>query len=124
MDPIEENNPSVVTAGAAAAAHPQIVQLSPVLGNIYDDCFYYDPDVVLSEGPVGAVMAFAAAHGHPVLVHDCPDIQEFQAAHPSTIIRPINEVPPPILARRLSLLASQSTPVGLSVAEWLDRHLK
>ncbi len=86
-----------------------IIQLSPVPGNIYDsDRFYYDPAGVLTGGPVGAVMAFAAAHGHPIAVHDCPDIQEFQAAHPSAIIRPISEVPPAILARGLFLLASQA----------------
>ena len=114
MDPVEEDNPP---PAAAAAARPRIVQLSPAPSNIYEsDRFYYDPAGVLSAGPVAAIVAFAAAHGHPVFVHDCPDIQEFQAAHPSAIICPISEVPPPILARGLTLLARQSAPVAPAAA--------
>ena len=114
MDPVEEDNPP---PAAAAAARPRIVQLSPAPSNIYEsDRFYYDPAGVLSAGPVAAIVAFAAAHGHPVFVHDCPDIQEFQAAHPSAIIRPISEVPPPILACGLTLLARQSAPVAPAAA--------
>ena len=108
-----DNTPAAAPV-AAVAARPLIVQLSPIPGNIYDsDRFFYDPAGILSLGPVGAVVAFAATHGYPVLVHECPDIQEFQAAHPSAIIRPISEVPPAILARGLSLLASPSAPVAL-----------
>ena len=120
MDPVEvneDNNPLAAAAPVAAVARPLIVQLSPFPGNIYDsDRFFYDPAGILSGGPVGAVVAFAAAHGHPVLVHDCPDIQEFQAAHLSAIIRPISEVPPAILARGLSLLAGPSAPVAPAAA--------
>ena len=114
MDPVEEDNPP---PAAAAAARPRIVQLSPAPSNIYEsDRFYYDPAGVLSAGPVAAIVAFAAAHGHPVFVHDCPDIQEFQAVHPSAIIRPISEVPLPILARGLTLLAHQLAPVAPAAA--------
>ena len=117
MDPVEvnedDNTPAAATV-AAVAARPLIVQLSPIPGNIYDsDRFFYDPAGIPSLGPVGAVVAFAATHGYPVLVHECPNIQDFQAAHPSAIIRPIGEVPPAILARGLSLLAGPSSPVAL-----------
>jgi hypothetical protein len=65
--------------------------------------------VVMNEGPFGAVLAFAAAHNHPTVVHDCPDIQEFQTAYPAAVVRPIEEVPPAIVAWGLSLLAQAST---------------
>jgi hypothetical protein len=103
MDPGVEA--PLVAALAAATVRPQIVQLSPIPGNIYKmDRFYYDPAAVLSEGPFGAVLVFAAAHGHLVVIHDCPDIQEFQAAHPSAIIHLILEISPLIIAWGLTLL--------------------
>ncbi len=95
----------LAAALAAATVRPRIVQLSPISGNIYKtDRFYYDPTAVLSKGPFGAVLASAAAHGHPVVIHDCLDIQEFQAAHLLAIIHPISEISPLIIARGLSLL--------------------
>ena len=102
MDPIEDAPIPV----AAAAPGPKIFQLSPLPGNIYEtDRFYYDPAASLNVGPFGALLAFAAAHGHPFMVHECHDLQEFQTAHPSAVVRPISEVSPAIVARGLSLLA-------------------
>jgi hypothetical protein len=109
MDPVEDVPPAA-TAIAATAARPRIIQLSPVPGNIYEtDRFYYDCAAVMNEGPFRAVLAFATAHNHPTVVHDCPDIQEFQTAYPAVVVRPIEEVPPAIVARGLSLLAQAST---------------
>ena len=109
MDPVEDVPPAAANI-AAAAAQPRIIQLSPVPGNIYEtNCFYYDRAAVINEGPFGAVLTFAAAHNHPTVVHDCPNIQEFQTAYPAAVVRPIEEVPPAIVARGLSLLAQAST---------------
>jgi hypothetical protein len=111
MDPVKDVPPTDA-AIAAAAARPRIIQLSPVPGNIYEmDRFYYDRAAVMNEGPFGAVLAFAAAHNHPTVVHDCPNIQEFQTAYPAAVIRSIEEVPLAIVARGLSLLAQASTNV-------------
>ncbi len=55
------------------------------------------------------ILAFALAHGHPVRVHECLDIYAFQAAHPSAIVRPFNEVPQTILAWGLLLLSNAGT---------------
>jgi hypothetical protein len=65
----------------------------------------------MNKGPFGAVLAFAAAHNHPTIVHNCPNIQKFQTAYPAAVVRPIKEVPPAIVAWGLSLLAQASTNV-------------
>jgi hypothetical protein len=91
---------------ATPLAGPRIIQLSPVPGNIYGmDQYYYNPAADVSQGNFGAVLAFALAHGHPVVVHECPDIYAFQAIHPFAIVRPLNNVPPAILAWGLFLLS-------------------
>jgi hypothetical protein len=92
-----------------AIAGSRIIQLSPVPGNIYNaDCFYHNPAADVSRGNFGAILAFASAHGRPVVVHNCPDIYEFQAAHPSAVVCPVNKVPPAIIAWGLALLALQA----------------
>jgi hypothetical protein len=80
-------------------AGPRILQLSPLPGKTYNmDRYNYDPAANVSQGNFAAVLVFASVHGHPVVVHECPDIYLFQAAHPSTIVRSLNKVPPAILA--------------------------
>jgi hypothetical protein len=92
-----------------ATAWPRIIQLSPVLGNIYnEDCFYYNPAANVSCCNFEAILAFALAHGRPVVVHDCPDIYKFQASHPSAVVCPVNKVSPAIIAWGLALLALQA----------------
>ncbi len=95
-------------ACTAPPADPRILQLSPLPGNIYnmDQYYYYDPAANVSWGNFGAVLAFALVHGHPVVVHECPDIYAFQAAHPSAIVRSLNKVPPAILAWGLLFLSN------------------
>ena len=98
--------PHAADAPAASVPSPKIFQLSPLPGNIYEtDRFYYDPAATLDSGAFGALLAFATAHGHPFVVHDCHDLQEFHTAHPTAVVRPIAEVSPAIVARGLSLLA-------------------
>jgi hypothetical protein len=102
---------------AAPTIGPCIVQLSPVPSNIYDvDCFYYDPVANVSCGSFGAILAFASAHGHPVVMHECPDIHQFQLTYPSAIIHPINKVPPAIITRGLALLALGDTLAPRAIA--------
>ena len=97
-------------ACATPPAGSRIIQLSPVPGNIYDmDQYYYNPAADISQGNFGAVLAFVLVHGHPVVVHECPDIYTFQVAHPSAVVCPLNEVPPAILAWGLLLLSKAQT---------------
>jgi hypothetical protein len=89
-------------------ASPRIIQLSPIPGNIYDkDHFYYNAAAVVSQDDFGAVLAFALAHSHPVVVHKSPDIHKFQAAHPSA--NPLGKVPLAIIAWGLALLSAAQT---------------
>jgi hypothetical protein len=86
-------------ARATPLAGPRILQLSPLPGNIYDmDQYYYDPTASFPLGNFAVVLVFASAHSHPVVVHECPNIYAFQAAHPSAAVCPLNKVPPAFLA--------------------------
>jgi hypothetical protein len=101
-------------ACATSPASPRIIQLSPVPGNIYDmDQYYYNPNANVSQGNFGEVLAFTLAHSHPVVVHECSEIYAFQAGHPFAIVRPLNKIPPAILAWGLFLL-SPSPKFGTS----------
>jgi hypothetical protein len=74
---------------------PKIFELFPLPRNIYESaCYFYDSAADLTQGDFAAVLAFAAAHGYPLVVHECWDLQEFQAAHPLAVVRPFSEVPP------------------------------
>jgi hypothetical protein len=109
MNPDAAAAPPLALACTVPLAGPKILQLSPVPGNIYDtDCFLYDPTTNVSQGDFGVVLAFASMYGHPVVVHECPDLYKFQAAHPSAIVHPLSEVPPAILARGRCLLSEAS----------------
>ncbi len=44
--------------------------------------FFYNSAANVTDGEFGAVLVFAAAHCQPVVIHECPDLQEFQASHP------------------------------------------
>jgi hypothetical protein len=109
MDPDAAVAPPLALARAVPPAGPKILQLSPLPGNIYNtDCFFYDPATNVSQGDFGAVLAFASLYGHPVVVHECPGIYEFQVAHPFAVIHPLSEVPPAILAQGRCLLSEAS----------------
>jgi hypothetical protein len=114
MDP--DNARPLALAYAAPPAGPRILQLSSLLGNVYDmDQYYYNPAANVSQGNFGAVLAFALAHGHPVVVHECLDIYAFQAAHPSAVVHPLNKNPPAILAWGLLLLSNAQPFAPLAI---------
>jgi hypothetical protein len=99
MDPDATVAPPLALAHAVTLAGPKILQLSPLPSNINDtDHFFYVPTANITQGDFGAVLVFASLYGHPVVVHGCPDIYKFQAAHPSAVVRPLSEVPPANLA--------------------------
>jgi hypothetical protein len=50
-----------------------------------------------------------------VVVHKCPNLYEFQAAHSSAVVHPPSEVPPAILARGCCLLSEASNLVPAAV---------
>jgi hypothetical protein len=101
--------PPLALARAVPPAGPKILQLSPVPSNISNtDCFFYDPAANISQGNFGAVLAFTSLYGHPVVMHEFPDLYKFQATHPSAILHPLSEVPPAILAWGHCLLSEAS----------------
>jgi hypothetical protein len=110
-------DPSTSTPGPSSTVPPVgpwIPQLFPFPGNIYESAsYYYDGPTDLNKGDFGAVIAFALAHCHPVTVHECHDLQEFQGAHPLAVVCPLAEIPPVLLDLGRFLLAN---PVVLSPA--------
>ncbi len=123
MDPVEDlppppafSPPPAPTAvapppapAAASLSGPKIFVLSPLPGNKYDvDWYYHSPAADVSEGDYAALLTFAAHYGQPLAIFHCPDIAAFQVSHPSAIIRPFSEVPPPILRRGRELQPSFS----------------
>ena len=107
--------PPPAAPAAASPSGPKIFVLSPLPGYEYDvDRYYYSPAADISEGDYAALLTFAAHYGHPLAIYHCPDIAAFQVTHPSAIIRPFSEIPPPILRRgrelQLSSSASAASP--------------
>jgi hypothetical protein len=126
MDPDASAAPPLALACTVLPAGPKILQLSPVPSNIYNkDCFFYNPTTNVSQGDFGEVLAFASLYGHPVVVHKCPDLYEFQAAHPSAIVHPLSEVHPAILAWGCRLLseASNLAPAVIDQPRTVIDHL-
>ncbi len=73
----------------------KILQLAPVLGNIYNvDCVYYAPLADIVQGFFTALLAFALEHDHPITINNCPDLAAFQVAHPLVVIYSFLEAPP------------------------------
>ena len=69
----------ILASPVAFSVSPKIFQLSPLPGHIYViDRFYYAHLAGITQGVFTTLLAFAAVHGHPVTVHDCPDIAAFQ----------------------------------------------
>jgi hypothetical protein len=94
---------------------PRILELFPLPGNIYESArYFYDSAADLTQGDFAAVLAFAMAHGHPSVVHECRDLQEFQMAHPLAVVHPFSEVPPALLKRGRFLLMSRDGPAPCS----------
>jgi hypothetical protein len=78
-------DPSASPTGNAAPSSPvpligwRVLQLFPIPGNIYESTYsYYNSTADLTTGDFGAVLAFAAVHGHPVTVFECHNLQQFQ----------------------------------------------
>jgi hypothetical protein len=90
-------------------ASPKNLQVSPVPDNIYDmDHFFYDSATKVYQGDFGVVLAFVSLYGHPVVMHECPNLYKFQAAHPSAVLCPLSEVPSAISAQGRRLLSEAS----------------
>ncbi len=72
--------------------------------------FYYAPSADITQGGFVALFAFAAQHGHPITIHNCPDLVAFQVAYPLDVICPFLEVPPLILFWDQELLFASRPP--------------
>ena len=118
MDPIEEHPvppPAPVAASfppapvAASFTGPTVFVLSPLPGNPYEvDRYFYSPAADVTGGDYAALLSFAADYGYPIAIYQCPDLAEFQVQHPTTVVRPFAEVPPPYIRRGYELLASSA----------------
>ena len=100
---------------AASLSGPKIFVLSPLPGNKYDvDRYFYSPAADVTVGDYAALLTFAAHYTYPLAIHHCPNLMAFQASHPTVIIHPFSEVPPPIIKRgrelQLSPAASAAPP--------------
>jgi hypothetical protein len=109
-------DPDALTHGNIAlipSIGPRILELFPLPGNIYesDARYFYDSAADLTQGDFVAVLAFSGAHGHPSIVHECRDLQEFQAAHSLAVVCPFSEVPPALLECGRFLLMPMGGPV-------------
>ena len=121
MDPIEEAPFPPPAPAAASVSGPKVFVLSPLPGNPYDvDRYFYSPAADVTEGEFAALLSFAAHYGYPIAIYQCPDLAAFQASHPSAIVRPFSEVPPPYIRRGYELLnsslASSAPPRGDSAS--------
>jgi hypothetical protein len=95
---------------------PRVLHLFPCCSNIYKStCFYFKDTANLTTGDFGAVLAFAAAHGHPVTVFECRNLQQFQLMNPLAIIHPLTKVPPQNLECGWFLLALAQTPASHTI---------
>ena len=72
-----------------------VLQVSPLPGSTDCEEFFYDPSPDVCNGPITVVCTFFLAQGHDILVLNCPDITEFQAAHESgATLHPLIGLPP------------------------------
>ena len=93
MDPPTPPNPAATTSPpASAATRPLIFVLSPPTGTVGEDRYYYAPNADVTDGDFSALLVFAASYCYSLAIYLCPDINVFQASHPTIYIRPFGEV--------------------------------
>jgi len=86
-------NPAATTSPpASAATRPLIFVLSPPTGTVGEDRYYYAPNADVTDGDYAAFLVFAASYCYSLAIYQCPDINVFQASHPTVNIRPFGEV--------------------------------
>jgi hypothetical protein len=101
----------------ASLIGPRIFVLSPLPGNKYEvNRYFYSPRADVTTGDYAALLAFATHYAYPLAILQCPDLAAFQASYPAAHVRPLDEVPPPIIERGRELLisfaASAASPRG------------
>jgi hypothetical protein len=100
-------NPAATTSPpASAAARPLVFVLSPPLGTVDDDRYYYSPNTDVTDGDYAALLAFAASYGYSLAIYQCPDMAVFQASNPTANIRPFAEVPAAMIAMGHEVMGS------------------
>jgi hypothetical protein len=73
---------------------PLVLLVSPLPSDTDWEEFFYDPSPDICNGPIATSCTFFLAQGHDILVLDCPDIAEFQAARESVAtLHPLNGLP-------------------------------
>jgi hypothetical protein len=87
---------------------PLILQVSPPPGSPNPKEFYCNPSPDVTQGSFAATCAFFMANGHNIETLECPDLDAFVAASPSTIIRWLSELPVLIFSKGGQLLITQA----------------
>ncbi len=71
-DPDALPHGNVATPSLTPLVGPRILELFPILGNIYESVHYFNDSAAdFTQGDFAAMLAFAAAYGHPAVIHKC-----------------------------------------------------
>jgi hypothetical protein len=98
---------------------PLVLQVSPLLGSSDWEEFFYDPSPDDGHGPIAAARKFFSGQGHEVIVHACPDITTFQAAHPFAItLCPLGNLPPRVFTKGYARLQDLSIAAAVAAPEF------
>ena len=90
-----------------------VLQVSPLPGSTDCEEFFYDPSPDVCNGPITVVCRFFLAQGHDILVLNCPDITEFQAARESgATLHPLNGLPPCVFTEGYKKLQESAIAVA------------
>ena len=93
MDPPTPPSPAATTSPpASAVTRPLVFVLSPPTATGGEDMYYYSPNVDVTDGDFGALLVFVASYDYSLAIYQCPDINVFQASHPTANIRPFVDV--------------------------------
>ena len=107
MDTQTPPNPAATTSPPASAeTRPLIFVLSPPMGTMDEDRFYYSPNADVTDGDYAALLAFATSYGYSLAIYQCPDMNVFQASNPMAKIRPFAEVPAAMIAAGHEVMGS------------------
>jgi hypothetical protein len=98
---------------------PLVLQISPLPGSSDREEFFYDHSLDNGHGPITAAHKFFLGQGHEVIVHACPDISAFQAAHLFAItLCPLGNLPPHVFTKGYARLQELAIAVAVAALEF------
>jgi hypothetical protein len=93
--------------GMVAKGPLMILQVSPLPSSFDREEYFYDPSADTDCGNFAAAQAFFLAQGHTITIHDCADLAELQASHPSASICPILDIPSSLISQGQAIFQAQ-----------------